>query len=223
MGMETCPKCEFEETEITKAKNPYVFFRCPKCGYEWDIFAPDPELPIQYEPLLKVISEQNELEEDTDEDDPENIFNQSMAYANSAISDLLKKIIKRFDWYSINSDQLVAICNMFKVTSDYKKYIVNGYIRLDIKEIESPGNYKFQEILVDVDGLSLTKGGYVTENNDGGDSYSDLVFPIDDEDEANDTIFVIDDFVCAFLEKLDSENKDFDAFDSGDGIEETEE
>lgn len=214
--MEPCPECNNKETIIVKEANPYVFFRCPQCGHEWNLFAPDAERAIQYEPLMHASIDEDE-EEDIDEDDSDNIFSQSISYANRAVSELLKELIKNFDSHNINSDQLLAICSMYKVTNDYKKYAVNGYLRLDIKEIETSTNFTFQEIIIDADGLRLTNGGYMT-----GDTYSEEVFPIDDEDEAENTISIIDDFISDFYNKLNSENKELDAFDSDDGIEDLE-
>jgi hypothetical protein len=109
---------------------------------------------------------------------------------------------------------------MYKVTSDFKKFSVNGHLSLSIKCTEGPGNFRFQEIIIDPDGLRLTNGGYVTDEDNGGDSYSNEVFPIYDEDEVNDTIIVIDNFVEYFTDNLVSENMELEAEDSGDGIEE---
>lgn len=145
------------------------------------------------------------------------IQDQSLSYANNAIGGLLKKMIKGFDHYNISADQLVVISTIYKVVTDFKKYVVNGSIRVDIKQIESEGNFKFQEILIGADGLRLTNGGYVTGEN-GGDSYSDVVFPIEDEDEAMETVQIVDTFISEFLDKLESQNKEIDTEDSGDGI-----
>lgn len=201
-----CPNCG---KLLSEAKDDTYY--CSNCLNHFELQEEDSSL------------EENDFEDDLSdesEDDEDGVLAQSEAYANSAIAELIKGIIKKFDHYGVSAEQLVVLCSIYKVLVDTKKYRVNGYLQITLKAFADTNNFTFQEITIDADGLRLTKGGYTHDDDIGGDTYSDEIFPLEDELDAISTVEVIDTFISNFEDKLTSGRREFDAFDSGDGIDE---
>ncbi len=206
MSTLTCPRCKkenaYSDIEDVKGLN-YV---CPDCFFIWA------------DTSVTIDEDDDDFDEDEDDNEDEDI-SQSEIYANYTVSELLKSIIKNFDKYRIDSKYLSVITSIYMVVTDYEKYQVNGYIHFTIKDTDEDENVSFMEIQIDQDGLSLTKGGYLQSEN-GGDSYSESVYQNGDEDNLILTQEAVDEFVNEYQEMLKSPTKEYEIFDSGDGIEE---
>ena len=205
-----CPNCEMKNAQIvTDEKGAH--YTCPDCDFEWTGEIEDEEYDD---------AEEEDYDDTEDEEDYENAFNQAQYYAITAISDFLKELIKNFDEYNIEAEHLPVISNLYKVITNIKRYRVNGYLCFTVKDVESEGNFKYQEIQLDYDGLTLTRGGYVTEDDNGGDSYNTIIYPPDDEYEAMEIVTEIDNFISDFRDRLNNVEIEIEAIDSGDGIDE---
>ena len=98
----TCPRCQMENAYF----DGVVYF-CPDCDYEWT----DSSVTIDEE------DDDEDFDEEENEDDD---INQSEIYANHTISELLKKVIKNFDKYQIDSKDLPVISTIYMVVTDYE-------------------------------------------------------------------------------------------------------
>lgn len=210
---------ELQNSELIKMKTT----NCFTCGKELRKSLDDSYYCSNCNNHFVLQDDDDELEDnifEEGEDDEDVTLTRSEAYANSAIAELLKEIIKKFDHYGISAEYLVVLSSMYKVLVDFKKYRVNGYLQITLKSSEDADNFTFQEITVDTDGLRLSTGGYTHDDQAGGDSYSEMVFPMEDEYDFRSTMGSIDSFVSEFEDNLIGEGNKFEAFDSGDGIEE---
>jgi hypothetical protein len=165
----------------------------------------------------KESEEDYEDEADYEED---SLFQQASCYTMDAIGELLVELIQNFSIYRLNYKDLPIVATILKVVKEIENYNVPGYLYVLAKQYTSLGNFRFNEIHLDQDGLKLTSGGYVTEGNCGGDSYSTVIFPVEDEDAAVNIVQEIETFVIDFKEMLSDTETEIEVVDSGDGIEE---
>lgn len=186
-------------------------FACPTCGAE----------------RSKEFGEfdENENEEDFFEEAHRDVA-PANSYAYIQISKLLSAVIRKFDKFDIQERDLVTLAKMRMILEDLKAYTVHGYLVFSIKQYDmlndiDNSNLSYCEIHIDEDGLQLSKGG-VIHGDFGPDSYSDYVFPFEDEFVDSNSIDVIDGFTEIFVEMLASKYSLLEIFDSGDELEEVQ-
>lgn len=154
-----------------------------------------------------------------DEENYDNYFVQASHYTHNAARHLLEKLIESSFRYGFSKEDIDILETILRVVSEPKKYRVNGYLYILVKKVHDEENHSYHELQIDDDGLKLSTGGYLTEDF-GGDSYSDVIYPVDDEDDALNIVESVDNFVNEFLEQIDEDQIEVEVFDSGDGISE---
>ncbi|HWJ30390.1 MAG TPA: hypothetical protein VNS32_27905 [Flavisolibacter sp.] len=147
-----------------------------------------------------------------DSDDEDDILKQAEDYTYSSIVSVLDGFIKDFYAQRLTPDQLYILSKLAMIVRDPNKYDVDGYIHFTVKENRGNESFIYQEIQFDGDGLRLTNGGYEMDEN-GGDSFSDEIFPVYDEEEALGIISVIDSFIEEFDEKVRGDDRIIEAED----------
>lgn len=186
-------------------------FACPRCGIER-------------------IKEFKEYDENEDEEDFLEEAHQDVAPANAytyaQISKLLSAVIRKFDNFNIQPRDLVTLAKILMILEGLNAYTVHGYLFFSVKQYDmlndiDSGNLSYCEIHIDEDGLQLSKGG-VIHGDFGPDSYSDYVFPFEDEFVDSNSIDIIDGLTESFVEMLTNKSSVVEVFDSGDELEEVE-
>jgi len=154
------------------------------------------------------------------EEQLEELYSQAVTYGYNQTASVLKKVIQNFDHFQITTQELPVLANMLKVATNPEGYEVNGYLQLVIKVFESGEDFRFQEITIDEFGLRLISGRIEVSPDFGPDTYSNSVFPPEDEYDAMETVVKVDEFFTEFISMLETTNREFEAADSGDGIDE---
>lgn len=168
----------------------------------------------------RVIIVEEEEVEDLEEEEEDDMFAAAESYTRNEIRTLLKSVISDFKSVGFTGSDLVVLSKLYMLLESPGKYRIRGYLSVIFKNIDSNGDGYYNEILYDTDGLSLTSGGFATGEY-GGDSYSQVVFPFDDEDEAINAVQLIDIFVNSIGHQIsDPHNLELEATDSGDEIQE---
>ena len=199
-----CPNCGLENAYFEVMDMKGAHYVCPDCEFEW-------------------VDESITAEEDDDEEDFEDeendIFSIARGYTYDAIGDFVIEIIKNFNSYRISEKSLVVLAKIYMLIKKPKKYSVNGYLYILVKELYSEGSHQFQEIKIDGDGLELSRGGYVNGEY-GGDSFSEIIYPVYDEDEAINIMTPVESFIDDLKSRLADPEVEVEIYNSGDEIDE---
>jgi len=173
---------------------------------------------VEFEDLLgydeRIIIAKEEFEEEEEFD----VFEAAESYTYKEVLTLLQTVISDFQRIGLNGSDLVVISKLLMLLENPGHYRFHGYLSVTFKTKDLNGDIKFNEILYDMDTLSLTTGGYL-KGEYGGDSFSKVVYPFDDVYKAMDAVQLIDVFVSSILEKLSIPEKlEVETADSGDEI-----
>lgn len=173
---------------------------------------------VEFEDLLgydeRIIIAKEEFEEEEEFD----VFEAAESYTNKEILTLLQTVIADFQQIGLNGSDLVVISKLLMLLENPSHYRYHGYLCVTFTTIDLNKDEYFYEISYSRDALSLISGGYV-KGEYGGDSFSKVVYPFEDEDEAMDAVQLIDVFVSSIQEKLSIPDKlEVETTDSGDEI-----
>lgn len=161
----TCPSCEIELAESKGSQ-----YTCPDCAYEWT----DSSTTIEDE-------EDEEEEEDEEGDEEEFVLTPAAKQVYRIIRKFLNEVSSAPKTHNISTAEADILNEMYDVLADYRSTEVNGSYNFSLQDNRT-ANMTYQEISITSDGLRLMQGGSA-DGQYGSDSYSDIIFTDEDENE----------------------------------------
>ena len=222
----SCPSCKSALNPEGKVPEVFKVYICPYCSWKGilneseydDLFSFDSE---QIDDEEEDDNEFDEEEIDEEEDDESEIMANASYCAATQICSFLKSVINESDKYRISGADILVLSKMCMVLTDLNRYTVNGYLYFTVKDY-GKSSMAYHEIHIDSDGLRLTYGVSYVDKYSGYEQESRVVFPFENEYEAVEVDDKIGEFVDSVSYLLLSEERDVEAFDSGDPIEDND-